>query len=574
MSRVPSGQEVGRRNSTSPNVCKSLGVFRGIRESLGTPPSLSTHVRGPETRASDQTADATLVVRINPTQQLFPRDVVKSRMRESKELSTTEPNLSQHASVKAGSGTADYEQSSVGTWNSPRERELSPPMEVLGAPLPAPLHIIQAVSTTPATQQQPPFSTASLALSGCPVFPDEEDFKQTGNEGAWAREDTADGGDDLDSREIAAVAVQHWETDKENYPAFNMQQNRDPSTDDCDIDTVTGSLIPPVRYIKLQRDGKEQPHTRRRMDLTSGGHIAREIARRQTLKEEIQRREQEAQYAKQAIIQAKEEEEEEIWPNAGCTLRPVATKDFQSIAEIINLETKQGLDSQIFLSSNKVEPAHIATLYNACLAKHRPFIVAVPSPGQIPNRAGWSKAEEDEYQEFLKFKQARNASQSHSILGFAFIADSRQGFLGGGGACPGSRFTGQIKLVVHPGHRRKLIGTALLDRVLMCASIYHRSLIDYTWECSETRRTYEYVSAHNHQKYNKLYLETFLIGGGGGWAENDPRMARISRLLEKFDFERVAHFKDAVKHGNQPGIWKDLVVWELETRLTSEIVED
>ncbi|KAF5657569.1 acyl n-acyltransferase [Fusarium heterosporum] len=461
MSRAPSGQ---------------LGVFRGIRESLGTPSSF------------DQAADANLVIRIKPTQQLFPSDVVKSRMRESN--ATTELNLSQHASVKAGSETDDYEKSSIGT-----------------------------------------------------------------------SDDNFDPSRDPDPREITAAAVQHWEANKENYPVFDMQQSRgDPGTDDCDINTVTGKLIPPVRYIKLQRDSKEQAHIRRRMDLTSGGHIARELARRQTLKEEIQRREQEAQYINQAIIQ------EETWPNAGCTLRPVATKDFQVIAEIINLEMKQGQDSQIFISSNKVDPAHIATLYNACLAKHRPFVVAVPSPGQIPNRAGWSKAEEDEYQEFLKFKEARNASQSPNILGFAFIADSRQGFLGG--ACPGSRFTGQIKLVVHPSHRRKLIGTALLDRILMCASIYHRSLIDYTWDCSEARRTYEYVSAHNQQKYNKLYLETFLIGG------EDPRMAGISRLLEKFDFERVAHFKDAVKHGNQPGIWKDLIVWELETRLTSEIVED
>ncbi|KAF4988751.1 hypothetical protein FGRMN_9580 [Fusarium graminum] len=529
MSRAPSGQ---------------LDVFRGIRESLGTPSSV------------DQTADTNLVIRFKPTQQLFPSNAVRSRMRESN--ATRELNLSQDASVKAGSGTDDYEKSSIGTWNSPQERELSPPVEVLGAPLPAPLHIIQAISTTSTAQQHPQFSTASLALSGYPLFPDDQGFEQAGND--------LDPSRDSDVREIAVAAVQDWETDKENYPVFDMQQNRrDPSTDDCDIDTVTGKLIPPVRYIKLQRDGKEQPHIRRRMDLTSGGHITREITRRQTLKEEIQRREQEAQYAKQAIVEA----EEEIWPNAGCTLRPVATKDFHHIAEIINLEMNQGQDSQIFLS--KVEAAHIATLYNACLAKHRPFIVAVPSPGQIPNRAGWSKAEEDEYQEFLKFKQARNASQSHNILGFAFIADSRQGFLGG--ACPGSRFTGQIRLVVHPSHRRKLIGTALLDRILMCASIYHRSLIDYTWDCSETRRTYEYVSAHNQQKYNKLYLETFLIRREEGEGE-DPRTAGISWLLEKFDFERVAHFKDAVKHGNQPGIWKDLVVWELETRLTSEIVED
>ncbi|SPJ74367.1 uncharacterized protein FTOL_04098 [Fusarium torulosum] len=534
MSWDPSSPNDRARDRTpSPNVFKSLEVFRGMRASLG---------------------------KIDPPQQLFPSDIVKDRLRESSQQQPTEivQSVSQHASVKAGSGTADYEQSSVGTWNSPRERELSSAStDVQGAPLPAPLHIIQAIGSTSVIHRQPSFSNASLALSGCPVSSDKQDFQQVDEENTQGPdEDMTEEDADTNSLEIATAVVEHWETDKENYPVVNLAQARDPSTDDCDIDTSTGKFVPPIRYIKLQRDGKEE-HNRHRMDCTSEDAIRREIARRQLLKEEIQRMEQEAQYANQKI-------EEDTWPNAECTLRPVASGDFQGIADIMNLEMKQGKYSQLFIPS--VGPAHIASLYNTCQAKHRPFIVAVPSPKQIINRTGWSKAEEEEYQEFLKFKQARNASQDHDILGFAFVGDSRQGFLGG--TCPGSRFNGQIKLVVHPSHRRKLIGSALLDRVLLCVAIYHRSLVDYTWDCSDARKTYEYVSAHNKQKYNKLYIEIFFTG------KEDPRIKGISRFLEKFDFERVAYFKDAVKHGSQPGVWKDMVVWELEARMTSEIIED
>ncbi|KAH6964241.1 hypothetical protein DER45DRAFT_626653 [Fusarium avenaceum] len=510
MSLAHSSPNDGARDSTpSPNVSKSLEVFREMRASLG---------------------------KIDPPQQLFPSDIVKYRLRESSQQQSTEiiESVSQHASVKAGSGTADYEQSSVGTWNSPRERELSnASTDVQGAPLPAPLHIIQAIGSTLVTHRQPPFSNASMALGGCPVLPDKQDFQQV-DEGIiqGPDEDLTEDDSDTNSLEIAVAVVERWETDKENYP-----------------------FVPPIRYIKLQRDGKEE-HNRHRMDCTSEDAIRREIARRQLLKEEIQRMEQEAQYANQKT-------EEDTWPNAECTLRPVASGDFQGIADIMNLEMKRGKDSQIFIPH--VGPAHIASLYNTCQAKHRPFIVAVPSPKQIPNRTGWSKDEEEEYQEFLKFKQARNASQAHGIIGFAFIGDSRQGFLGV--TCPGSRFNGQIKLVVHPSHRRKLIGSALMDRVLLCVAIYHRSLVDYTWDCSDARKTYEYVSAHNKQKYNKLYIETFFTG------KEDPAIKGISRFLEKFDFERVAYFKDAVKHGSQPGVWKDMVVWELEARMTSEIIE-
>ncbi|KAM0252069.1 hypothetical protein ACHAP5_001395 [Fusarium lateritium] len=534
MSWAPSSQNDGARDNTpSPNLSKSLELIRGLRVSLGN---------------------------IDASQQLFPRDIVKDRLRESSQQQSTEivQSVSQHASVKAGSGTVDYEQSSVGTWNSPRERELSSAStDVQGARLSAPLQIIQAIGSTSITYRQPSFSNASMALSGCPILPDKQDFQEVDETNAQRPdEDMTENDADTDSLEIAAAVVEYWETEKENYPVVTLTQDRDPSTDNCDIDTSTGKFILPVRYIKLQRDGGEE-HNRHRMDYTSEDVIRREIARRQLLKEEIQRLEQEAQYANQKI-------EEDTWPNAECTLRPVASGDFQGIADIMNLEMQRGKNSQIFIPY--VGPANIASLYNICQAKHRPFIVAVPSPKQIPNRTGWSEDEEEEYQEFLKFKQARNASRDHGILGFAFVGDTRPGFLGG--TCPGSRFNGQIKLVVHPSHRRKLIGSALLDRILLCVSIYHRSLVDYTWDCSDTRKTYEYVSAHNKQKYNKLYIETFFTG------KEDRGIRGISRFLEKFDFEQVAYFKDAVKHGSQPGFWKDMVVWELEARMTSEITEE
>jgi hypothetical protein len=56
--------------------------------------------------------------------------------------------------------------------------------------------------------------------------------------------------------------------------------------------------------------------------------------------------------------------------------------------------------------------------------------------------------------------------------------------------------------------------------------------------------------------------------------KSDAQVDIFQRLLNKFDFELVAQFQDAVKHGIDPGVWKTLNVWELEVRSPSEIQED
>ncbi|KAM0213708.1 hypothetical protein ACHAQD_009234, partial [Fusarium lateritium] len=78
---------------------------------------------------------------------------------------------------------------------------------------------------------------ASLALSGRPVFPDELNSQQPDNDSAWAREDTTCDGDEVDPsrgpglRKITATEIQGLVTVEERYAIFNMQHNRDPSTD-------------------------------------------------------------------------------------------------------------------------------------------------------------------------------------------------------------------------------------------------------------------------------------------------------------------------------------------------------
>ncbi|EWG44413.1 hypothetical protein FVEG_05481 [Fusarium verticillioides 7600] len=510
---------------------------KGLRSPLPLQESAKEAVRIPPHRRL-----STNVVHSSPAPYQTPvQEVVRASFHQTPEIVDSE-------------GTDDFEHSSAGTWNSPKEQSIgNNSSEFEGAPLPAPLHIIQAATpSTALVLRQRSLSTASMALSAGPMPSDEMP--------AWNSPRPPDHENDDDMALVQVdpnllTAVGKWETQHESYPIVNLTANRHPRVDDCDIDPATGKLIPPPRYIKIQKDSQAK-HNWRRAVTNSEGYIARELDLRKSKKEEIERKIEEQKYANIT-------KEEDKWPDADCTLRPVQPEDFQGIANIINNEV-QRQDSQVYLP--KVDSAQIAELYSACTLKRRPFIVAIESSCEIADRSGWSKVDEKRYQKLIGIMKSHGVSESPAILGFAFVDDSRQDFLGH--ACQGARFSGKIKLIVDPEHRQMLVGSALLDRIMLSTSIYHRSLVDYTWKCSGTRKTYEVIPAHNERKYSKLYLETFFDG------EDDSRIEWITRLLEKYDFDKVATFKEAVKHGKTPGVWKDLVVWEHEARPASEMAEE
>lgn len=357
------------------------------------------------------------------------------------------------------------------------------------------------------------------------------------------------------------AAVDKWQLDGWKPPVVAyLKLSRDPAMDQCDIDTDTGELMKPLKHIRIKTEDRTITHNMgdpewRRWNMTSEMYISRELTRREKLKEEV-------------LDQLKQEEvsqlpEDEPWPDARCTLRPATPEDCAEIAQIVNLEIQKEGHSQILLPQ-PVTASDIRAVYDACLRGLRPFIVAVPSQNEFLDRSKWPKGAEEEYQEFLKFKKAQEPSKPTVILGFAFVADTRQGFLGH--MCPASRLTGQIKLAVHPEHRRKLIGTALLDRILASVTIGHRSLVDFKWECSNPNSMYEYPADRNRRQYARVYVETFFTG------EDDPSLVWMTSMLEKFDFKRVGLFKETAKRGTRGGEWLDLVVWELEVRSTEELV--
>ncbi|KAF5026656.1 hypothetical protein F66182_1240 [Fusarium sp. NRRL 66182] len=482
------------------------------------------------------------------TPQLLPSNILRERLLSSRRASAeaqspsprsplprSQPQPQPQSTSPAYDTSVGYEDVSVGTWNSPKELSDLSCDNVHGAPLPAPMHVIQAAVYTGVLQHPLYFNNPSLIASEGSGLSDGDELEQplqenassTGEAGALVH---ADPESQQTTATTSTVAVQHWK-DSHDYPIVDLNKERQrPGADSCDINTATGEFLPPVRYIKLQ-PAEIGTHSHdmsdlnwRRLNTSSENYITREIARRQLLRERVNLQREENELAARAI-EAKEEEQP--WPNAHCTLRPVESGDFQAIAEIFNLEIQRGQYSQIV--SQHIEPAEIATLYNKCLQSRRPFIVAVPEVPGILDRSGWSRAEEEEYQEFLKFKKSRHTSQP-KILGVAFVIDAS-------------------------------------TDILACVLIRHRSLVDYNWICQEPRGIYEYVSAHNTQQYRKVYVETIFTG------PQDPQIEGITNLLDKYEFEKVADFKECIKDAVS-GTWKDRVIWELEARMAEEINEN
>ncbi|POR37306.1 Uncharacterized protein TPAR_02491 [Tolypocladium paradoxum] len=339
-----------------------------------------------------------------------------------------------------------------------------------------------------------------------------------------------------------------------------------PAFRQCDIDSRTGRLLPPTSYpetIQSHVQGMCRDHRDigwRHANMTSELQIVRELNSRQRLGEHIR-----VSLHQNQLVKAPAEApdfEDDSFPNAECALRPALPADFERIAEIINLE-RQKEDCPQVLESKAVSVADIEGIFHYCKTNLRPFIVATPAEEDMLDRSKWPKNSERAYQEYVKFKKAQ-PSCPPVVVGLAFVGEPRMGFLDA--PCPGSRYSGQVRIIVHPEHRQQSYGTALLDRTLLCLSSYHNNLIAYEWQCPAPAHIYESPVGYNDRQYARVYVEMYCEG------KNTADFKWRAEMLGKFNFDEIAHVRQAVKTDRDgKSKWLDLVLWEFEANPTSAI---
>ena len=352
-----------------------------------------------------------------------------------------------------------------------------------------------------------------------------------------------------------ANVVGHWAEDP--VPCFSSN----PRVHRQDIDPSSGKLLGAVDYPEtyLAPPGAEDPSlVWKKQNMTAALAMNQDHQDREsvaTVPNQQYEREEALTHATKVVAE---------WPRTDCVLRPVEPMHFSQIAEIIHLEAGQKLCPQV-LESKVVQERDIRRMSDVCQNNLRPFVVACLEEADFLDRALWPPGSDEQFLEFARFKQSQ-PKKPPLVVGFAFVTEPRIGLLNS--PCPGSRFAGQIQLVVHPEHRNKLYGSALLDRILRSVAPYHRSLVDYEWKCDNADMIYDESSAAlNRRQYTQVYIENLTSGS------TDPQQELKKHILDKFDFKKAGCLHRAVRTDKgRDSTWLDLEMWQLTTHAT--IVDD
>lgn len=512
------------------------------------------------------------------TGQLLPQQTLRSRLENAargltppKTLAASVNSEPLETKKKSVSHASDDTLTGVETLLVQRSKS---PVD-LDAPYPTPLHVIAAIVDSVVTDTKIKLQNHIWELSDLDAESDKFEKANKYREACMS-----DHSDEV-TQEVTMVkmlipdsapppaesqSVSNWLDKDGEAPVMGPQVDLSrPDAIRCDIDTFTGELIPAIEYpetLKNQIEGEstgERDIAWRQANMTSALQIAREINVRSKIAQQVR-----ARFRTEQEVKPPPPPQEDPWPRAKCLIRPALPKDFDRIAEIINLETQKSHPR--VLQSEVATPQLIAYIFHYCQGNHRPFIVAEATEDEIINRAKWPGTDDD-YEDYCRFKKSQKPVKPVGILGFAYVTESRVGFLLSA-CCSGSKYSGKIQLLVHPDHQNKKIGSALLDRILATTAIYHRSLLDYKWEFPGTDTLiYDSPSARNKRKYTRLYLET-------AFGKDDPQKEWISEWLKKFEFQQLACFPEALKTDRKAeSEWLDLVVWAYEARPVAEIVE-
>ncbi|KAG9257112.1 uncharacterized protein F5Z01DRAFT_647740 [Emericellopsis atlantica] len=328
----------------------------------------------------------------------------------------------------------------------------------------------------------------------------------------------------------------------------------DPDRQHQDIDTESGEFLQPcqhpstVPFPDLDEDAGMQW---KRQNMTPALHIREDLDLRRRVAYQKQQREIDQEWARREA----ERTPSPTWPQSDYPIRPAVIGDMAKIAEIMTMESQAEKAPQI-IASAPITAEDVRYIFDRSISNYRPFVVAFQEDVLL-HLHSWPKGSEKAHEEYVKFRAAQPC-EAEKVVGFAFVDEARVGFLQT--ACPGSRHSGQIRVVVHPEYRRQKIGQSLLDCVLTRIITGYQSQIDYKWECADEMSIYSRMRNFNVRDYAHLFVEVLVQRGekaDGAWQ---------SGLLEKLDFEQVAHLDMAVRTDRgSDSAWLDLQLWQLNT---------
>ncbi|KAI5924859.1 hypothetical protein F4810DRAFT_709050 [Camillea tinctor] len=300
---------------------------------------------------------------------------------------------------------------------------------------------------------------------------------------------TSKHGDKEDTADISYLQeyIDNWLVDAHHIMTdFLYSDIKD--SEDCDVDTFTGKLLPPVEYPVTKSDHDEASK------ITSEMRHRLFCQRSSIMKKE-----------KRAMKKAKQE----AWEAAGANapkvespypqlpdpdevqvpshLRPAEKFDIEGVTEVYNKEVRDGYK---VMDANPVTVDVFRQLFLACQDYKMPFVVAVQ---------GWHQP-----------NTKPNMNPNPRIIGFALVDVVSRGI--GGSHFTRSRHGGKITVLVDPEFRRKRIGSALLDAIMSSCSQRHNPY--YGYQFVNPQQDLRFMRPFfNVRKWHYLEMEVIIRSG-------------------------------------------------------------
>ncbi|KAG6012791.1 hypothetical protein E4U43_007649 [Claviceps pusilla] len=340
----------------------------------------------------------------------------------------------------------------------------------------------------------------------------------------------------------------------------------DPVNSRCDIDPEKGEFLPPVLQPETLRCTMEGPCEDyhdilwRQNNMTAELYVMKELRSRENIATTLR-----MALDHEANRPELSSESGQAWPKANCIVRPATQLDLPAIVEIINEHHKRAMKPQ----GDKRPVMHVedmARVWDKCRADNRPFIVVAPVQEDFLDRSKWPNHSEAVYEEFTRF-MAKKPRSALTVVGFAFIENSQLGL--NDCACSRASYSGRLNLMVHSDHRRRLYGSALLDRILISISPLHASVVDHDWNrnMNEFDGIYEFPASRNVRQYTILHVE--VLEPHDTVETPEPS----THFLKKFGFEPVGRLENVlVTEVDQRMHWQDLVTWARGITPTSNVI--
>lgn len=336
----------------------------------------------------------------------------------------------------------------------------------------------------------------------------------------------------------------------------------------CDVDTMTGRLIPPLKH---PRSFPAQIHELERFDPDRKNRCSQDIIiRKMTRKAKMSRTSTLENAYQDAILALEKKMREQPMKSAPGHLHPVSQSvifrpavlaDMEVVTAIYNAEV---LGAGMAPDSKAVPDTIFPTILRTCKANKKPFIVAVRDANELADPSKWPHKLAFDDRMRLKKAHEKIIGKGEEVVGFAYLGPSDYGIWATEG---NAQFSARIRCFVDSKHRRNGIGRALVDLMLQMTVTGYKAKCDSDWRCEQPAQVFERVAMKNAKKYHRIFIEVYCGN------KDDSSFEELRALLEnQIGFTPMGRILGGyMTSRGEESVWLDKHIWGMDTGHEDEL---